>query len=207
MKRLRAFFESIVFADLKPGTRPEQGQKKRWYAPLTGAVDRLLSGGAVKDPLYLTNRTASQKMKTWAVVAVPCILVVGLVALALSQNFFDRPDTPEPKQMTPEEVSRKILPNISKDIAIETNHDVEVVEVRVDHNPPLRLVGSLRNNSTHSISAVDVVFNLTDGTGSQVGAVSGHVENLAPKALKEFQLPISQQTAAFALVRDLSLTR
>ena len=108
--------------------------------------------------------------------------------------------------MTPEEVSRKILPNIAKDIAIETNHDVEVVEVRVDHSTPLKLVGTLRNNSTHSISGVDVVFNLTDGTGSQVGAVGGHVENLAPKAVREFQFPITQPTASFALVRELNLT-
>jgi hypothetical protein len=207
MKRLRAFFESIVFADLKPGARPGQTQGMKWLGPLKGPIDRFLSGGGPKDPLYLTNRSTSQKVKAWVVVAVPCLLLMGVVALALSRSYFDPPDAPLQKEMTPEELSRKILPNLGKDIRIETNRDVEVVEVHVEHTTPLKLTGSLRNNSARNIAAVDVVFNLTDISGSQVGAVNGHVENLAPKAVKAFQFPIQQPNAAVVLVREVSISR
>jgi hypothetical protein len=207
MKRLRAVFESIVFANLKPGTRPGPTQGTKWLGPLRGPIDRFLSGGASHDPLYLTNRSLGRKIAAWSVVAVPCLLLIGVVALALSRNYFDPPDTPAPKEMTPEEVSRKILPNIAKDIRIDTNRDVEVVEVHVEHGSQPKVVGSVRNNSATNIAVVDVVFNLTDTSGSQVGAVNAHIEQLAPKAVKTFQFPIRQQKAAFALVREVGTSR
>jgi hypothetical protein len=48
-----------------------------------------------------------------------------------------------------------------------------------------------------------VVFDLTNSTGSQIGAISGTVENLPPSGHKEFQIPIKQRDAAFALVREV----
>jgi hypothetical protein len=208
MKRLRAFFESIVFADLKPGAvRQGKTQAKNWLGPLRDPIDRFLSGGASKDPLYLTNRSLGQKVKAWAVVAVPCLVIIGVVALALSKEYFAPPDAPAQKEMTPAEVSRKILPNIPKDIVIDTNRDVEVVEVHVEHAAEVKLTGSVRNNSARHFAAVDVVFNLTDKTGSQLGAVNTHIENLAPKSVKAFQIPIPQPNAAFALVREVGITR
>jgi hypothetical protein len=207
MKRLRAFFESIVFAGMRPGTRQGQTQGRNWSGPLRGSIDRLLSGGGSKDPLYLTNRSRSQKVRAWAVVVVPCLLIVGLIGLALSQNYFQPADAPVPKALTAAEVSRKILPNIGKDIKIETNRDVEVVEVHVEHAAELKLIGSVRNNTARSFSAVDVVFNLTDISGSEIGAVNGHIENLGPKSVKAFQIPIAQRNATFALVREIGISR
>ena len=207
MKRLRAFFESIVFAGLKPVARPGQAEGKGRLGPLRGLIDRLLSRDASKDPLYLTNRTLGQKVRAWAVVGVPCLLLIGVVTLALSRYYFDPQDAPPPKEMTPGEISRKILPNIGKDIQIDTNRDVEVVEVHVQHDAGLKLSGSVRNNSASNIAAVDVVFTLTDTAGSQVGAVNWHGENLAPKAVKAFQVPIQQPNAEFALVREVSISR
>ena len=207
MKRLRAFFESIVFADLKPGARPGQTSEVNWLGPLRGPIDRFLSGGASKDPLYLTNRSLGQKIKVWAMVAVPCVLIIGAVALALSSNYFDPPAARAPKEMTAEEISRKVLPNITKDIKIDTNRDVEVVEVHVEHASPLKVAGLVKNNSASNFAAVDVVFNLTDSRGSQLGAVNGHIENLAPKSVKPFQFPIRQQNAAIAIVREIGISR
>ena len=208
MKRLRAFFESILFAGLKPGARPAgQTQGMKWLGPLRDAIDRFLSGGAPKDPLYLTNRSLGRKVGFWAVVALPCLLIMGVVALALSRNYFDPADAPAPKEMTPEEVSRKVLPNIARNIQIDTNRDVEVVEVHVERAAELRVVGSVRNNSARNFAAVDVVCNLTDVRGSELGAVSGHIENLAPKSVKAFQFPIQQRNAAFALVREIGISR
>jgi hypothetical protein len=206
MKRLRALFESIVFADMKPGARTEQTQGRKSFAPVASWWERVLSGGAQKDPLYLTNRSTGQKIKAWSVIAVPCLLIIGFVAITLSRDYFDPPEVTPQKEMTAEEVSRKLLPNMAKDIQIETNHDVEVSEAHVE-TASMKLTGRLKNNSTKRFAAVDVVFNLTDSTGSQVGAVNGHVENLDPKAVKAFEFPIQQRNAAFALVRELSLSR
>jgi hypothetical protein len=207
MKRLRAFFESMVFAGLRPDARPGQTPGIKWLGPLRGPIDRFLSGGAPKDPLYLTNRTMAQKVKAWTWVAVPCLLIMGVVALALSTNFFDPPDAPPPKEPTSEEISRKMLPNIAKNIKIDTNHDVEVVEVHVEHAAELRVAGLVRNNSASNFAAVDVVFNLTDSMGSQLGAVNGHIEHLEPKSVKTFQFPIRQQNAAIAIVREVGISR
>ena len=205
MKRLRAFLDAIVFADLKPGARPGQTQETKWRGWLRRPIDRFLSGGASKDPLYLTNRSLGQKIKVWAMVAVPCVLIIGAVALALSSNYFDPPAARAPKEMT-EEISRKVLPNITKDIKIDTNRDVEVVEVHVEHAES-KLMGSVKNNSARNFAAVDVVFNLTDATGSQLGAVNAHIENLAPKSVKAFQIPIPQRNASFAMVREVGISR
>jgi len=208
MKRIRALFESIVFSGLKPGAPPAQPNAEKWYAPLLAVWDRILSGGEQRDPLYLTNRTLGQKIRLWLMVAVPCLLVIGFVAIMLSRNiFYDPPDAPAHKEMSAEEVSRKILPNIAKNIQIETNHDVEVVEVHVDQTHPMKVSGSIRNNTASTVTAVDIIINLTDSIGSQLGAVNGRVENLPPKAVKTFEFPIEQRNAAVALVREVNPVR
>lgn len=188
---------------MSPGGSPGQAQGMKWLGPLRGPVERFLSGGAPKDPLYLTNRPLSQRIRGWVIVAIPCLLIIGFVALTLSKNFFDPPDAPTTKEMTPAEISRKILPNIGTDLKIDAKHDVDIVEAHIDHSE-LKLIGSIRNNSSREIAVVEFVFNITDTSGSQLGAVDGHVENLGPKATKPFQIPVTQQNAAFALVRDLT---
>lgn len=204
MKRLRAFFESIVFAGMSPGASPGQAQGMKWLGPLRGPVERFLSGGTPKDPLYLTNRSLSQRIRGWVIVAIPCLLIIGFVALTLSKNFFNPPDAPIAKEMTPAEISRKILPNLGTDLKIDARHDVDIVEAHIEHRAGLTLTGSIRNNSAHEIAVVEFVFNLTDTSGSQLGAVDGRVENLGPKVTKSFQIPLAQQNAAFAMVRDLT---
>lgn len=207
MKRFRAFLESIAFAGLKPDVRSGQPLRMKWLGRLQVPLDRLLSGRANQDPLYLTNRTLGQKIRAWTFVAVPCLFVVGAVALTLSKDYFDPPETAAPKELTPEEVSRKILPNLRGDIHIDSNREADVVEVHVEPGAPLKLTGSVRNNSAKQIGVVDVVFILTDNEGSQVGAVTARIENLAPNGVKAFQFPIQQQNAAFALVREVNPLR
>jgi hypothetical protein len=208
MKRLRKLFDSIVFAGMKPGVRPgpqgtstvQQGEKKM------GPVERFLSRPAHVDPLYLTNRSLTKRIKYWSLVAIPCVVVIGLVALTLSRDYFDQPKAAPPKELSQEELARKTLPNIATDLTIDSNKDVEVTEVHVDQSG-MRVTGTIRNKTAHGIAVADVIFNLTDKAGSQVGAVSSHIENLAPKSTKDFQFPIKQQNAAFVLVRELNTSR
>ena len=132
---------------------------------------------------------------------------MGLVALSLSKNFFDPPVAAPQKELSPAETARKVLPNIGGDITIDTNRDVEVMQIRIDHSGPVRLTGIVQNNTSHAIRLTDIVFNLTNKSGSQVGAVNCRIDNLAPKATQEFQIPLKQQDAAFALVREVSTSR
>jgi hypothetical protein len=206
MKRLRELFESIVFAGMKPGARPGQTQERKWLGPLRGPVDRLLSGSAPADPLYLTNRSLGRRIKSWSLVVIPCLFIVGLVALALSQGYFNPPEAVPRREPSAAEAARTMLPNIARDIRIESNKEVEVVQVQVDRSA-MKVIGSVRNNAAYAIAATDVVFNLTDKSGSQVGAVRGHIENLSPKSTKDFQFPIEQRDAAFVLVREVTTSR
>jgi hypothetical protein len=206
MARLRELFESIVFAGMKPGASHGRTQGMKWLGPLRGLVERLLSGSAPSDPLYLTNRSRGQRIKSWSLVAIPCLFIVGLVALTLSNDYNGPPQAASQKEPPEVEAARKILPNLARDIKIDSNKDVEVLQVHVDLSA-MKVAGTVRNNTAHAIAVTDVIFNLANKSGSHVGAVSGHIENLPPKTTKDFEVPIKQRDAAYALVRELSTTR
>lgn len=199
MKRIRAFLESIAFAGLKPGgpaaPKPEFG----WLGPLRGPVERLLSGTAPNDPLYLSNRTSGQKLKSWSLIAIPCLVLAIGIAVTLS-NFLDPPEIKPAKEPTAAEITAKLLPNVDKDLKFTPPSEVQVIEVRVDGS---RVVGVVKNTTAREIAVTSVVFDLTNSTGSQIGAISTTVENLPASGNKEFQIPIKQRDAAFALVREV----
>lgn len=200
-RRIRQFIDSIVFAGLKPGGFRGHSEGLRWLGPLRGPVERFISGGrAPSDPFYLSNRTFGQKVRLGILIAAPCLLVAAFFGLALVQ-YFGKSTPPPAPELTPAEVALRTLPNVDKDIHLDVNIEVEVVEVHVDH-ASLRLVGTLKNNTNRAVGA-EVVFDLTDAAGSQVGAVVGRVERIAPEGKANFQFPIKQQDAAFALVREV----
>jgi len=65
------------------------------------------------------------------------------------------------------------------------------------------VAGTVKNNTGRLIHTTEIILNLTDKTGSHLGAVSAQVDNLAPHATMKFQAPIEQKDAAFALVREV----
>ncbi len=89
---------------------------------------------------------------------------------------------------------------MEKDVKFTPPSEVQVIEVKVDG---ARVVGVVKNTTAREIAMTNVVFDLTNSTGSQIGAVSATVENLPPSGHKEFQIPIKQRDAAFALVREV----
>ncbi|MCX6632033.1 MAG: FxLYD domain-containing protein [Candidatus Solibacter sp.] len=200
MKRIREFLESIVFAGLKPGGQTAPKPQLRWLGPLRGPVERLLSGGpAPTDPLYLTNRTLAQKLKSWSLVAIPCaVLAVGIV-VTLS-NVADPPGAPPPKEPTTAEIAAKLLPNMNN-LKLAPPSDVQVLELRVDGS---QLVGVVKNTAAREIAVVELVIDLTSASGSQVGAVKGTVEKLPAWGRKDFRIPIKQSNATFALIREVT---
>ena len=118
MKRIREFFESIVFAGMKPASQAAPKPQLKWLGPLRGLAERFLSGGpAPTDPLYLTNRTPGQKLRSWGLIAIPCLVLLGGVAITLS-SYLDPPAPPPAKELTAAEITAKLLPNMDRDFKL-----------------------------------------------------------------------------------------
>jgi hypothetical protein len=202
LKRLRRLIDSVVFAGLKPDAPREQAKRLRWLGPLRGLLERVLLRPAPSDPLYLSNRTFDQKVKLALAIAVPCLIVVGVTALGLS-HFFHASEHGPAAEPSGAELAAKLLPNVDKIASIEVNKDVQVLEAHVEHEGGAKVIGTAKNNTDRLIHTAEIILNLTDQTGSVLGAVSASVDNLAPNATVNFQVPIAQTDAAFALVREV----
>ena len=64
-------------------------------------------------------------------------------------------------------------------------------------------MGIARNNTDHEIAQAELVFDLTDTTGSRQGAVTTELRNIPAKSSKTFEVALEQSTATFALVREV----
>jgi len=202
LKRFRQFIDYIVFAGLKPDAPREQAKQMRRLGPLRGLLERVLLRPAPSDPLYLSNRTFDQKVKLGLAIAVPCLIAVGVNVLGLSHFF--HANTPGPAaEPSAAELAAKLLPNVDKTITIEVNKDVQVLDAHVEREGGVKVAGTVKNNTDHLIHTTEIILNVTDSTGSHLGAVSARVDNLAPRATAKFQVFIEQKDAAFALVREV----
>jgi len=203
LKRIRKAFESIAYVGLQPGAQTAKSTRLKWLGPLRGPLERFLAGGAApSDPLYLTNRSLGQKARIGAAIGVPCLVLGYLMYAVLAGDIDFGPKAP-PHEPTASEVAAKLLPHMDENIRIETNHDVDVVEVRIEHGTPPSLTGIMKNNTDHEIRVAEAVFDLTDVGGSQLGGVSAKVQNLKAGSSATFRFPIQQNEAAFALVREV----
>jgi len=173
MNRLRKFLESIVFAGMRP----------------------------TEDPLYLSNRTIRQKIKLGVLIGLPLVVVGALLLYALNEH--KNPRQAPAAQLTPEQIAQKMLPNLNGDLKVDSNRNLEVMDVHVQQGKPLRLTGEVRNKTSHAIQNAQIVFDLTDKLGSRLGAVSTTVARIEANASARFDFPIPQPNAAFALVREV----
>jgi len=203
-KSLREIVESVVFAGLKPGGQPAETPGRNWLGPFKDFIDRLLSSGpAPADPLYLSHRTTAQKVRLAVFIAIPCLILATGTVLMLT-DFFGKRLAPPAPEITRAEIAAKMLRNMDQ-VKVVTNHDIEVINVRVERGEGSTLSGTIKNNTSHVIRAANIVFDLTDSGGSQLGAVRARVENLPAQSSTGFRVPIEQQTAIAAWVRDTSI--
>ena len=203
IKRFRRFIDSVVFAGLKPEAPKEQAKRLPWLGPLRGLLERVLLRPAPSDPLYLSNRTFDQRVKVGLVIAVPCLIVVCVMALGL-RHFFHAQGPGPAREISGAELAKKLLPDMEKSIKIEVNKDVQVLDAHVEREGGMKVVGTIKNNTGRLIHTTEIVLNLADTMGSQLGAVSARVDNLAPNATASFQIPIEQTEAVIVLVREVS---
>jgi hypothetical protein len=205
-KRIKQFLENLAYTGLKAqGGRTAQTAPQRQGFIRAWAESRLTKGGP-SDPLYLSNRTLAQKLRAWALVGLPVVAVLGGLGLVLF-GYFDKdaPIAPPPAGLSNAEMAREMLPNLNKDLHIETQHDLEVEDVHVVVGAPSRLVGVAKNITDRQISKAELVFDLTDRSGSRQGAVSTELKNIASKTSVPFQFAIESSAATFALVREVQV--
>ena len=196
-KRFRNIFESIVYAGMKPNARPAQG------APVSkpGLLARVLSGPSTSDPLYLTNRTWKQKLKSGLVIGVPCVLLAGAMGLGLSHLY--APQSAPPKEPTPAEIVANLLPGLEKTVDL-TPREVEIEYLHPETVGSPKLVGSLKNNTDRTVT-VEFTADLADIHGSKIDSVTERVEKAPPKTSVSFEFPIDDPEAAIAVVRPGTL--
>ena len=203
-KRFRTFFEKLVYAGMKPGeVSPASAPSDplRWLGPLRGPVDRFLSGGNPNDPLYLTNRSTKRKVLGWVAISLPFVAMVAALYMVASGSF-GTPVTPEAAELKPADVAAKLLPNL-KDVKLGISHDVVVVDVRITRGPASILSGSVKNTSERRVETAELMFELTDGSGSQIGTVLVKVPNIRSQEIRKFSVPISSRTAVNALIQEI----
>jgi hypothetical protein len=96
-----------------------------------------------------------------------------------------------------------MLPELNKPIHVDSNTDIEVLEMYVDHAAGDKLLGKLRNTTSHTIQAGEVDFVLIGDSGTQVGAVRVQVNKLAAGETVPFAQPIAEKAASSAQVREV----
>jgi hypothetical protein len=163
-------------------------------------LEQFIAGSGPADPLYLTNRSRGQKFRLALLVGTPVLVVAVLVVLALG-NFFDSDAPPKAAPVAkPGELTANVLPDLAKTYHSDSDPDCEVIEAGVAAQT---LSGKVRNDTDHLIHVADLVFDVTDDTGSQLGAVAVRVESIAPRATVAFHQPLPQHNAQTALVREI----
>jgi len=173
------------------------------FRPLWVRFDKFLSGGARRDPFYLSNRTTPQKLRSWLAIGVPCLVLAGFLAFGLTRRGGAK--VVPPSEPTPAQVAAKMLPDYTKTVDLSGERAVLVDEVEVEQSEPRRVIGVARNNSDHEVASADVVCELENRRGSRLGAVTAHVSELAPHSTKRFQVEIAQATATIAIVREIDV--
>ncbi len=198
--RIKTFFESLIFAGLKPGGGAQAPRRGR-LGPLREKIERFLSGGrAPSDPFYLSNRSWKQKLRLAVGIAVPGALLLGALALVFTNVY--APTAAPPKETPASEILAKLLPNLEKTIQLDKYPDAEFVELRVRRDGPRALVGVLRNKTDRVIS-VEFDADLADLNGARVGSITKRVEKAPAKGLISFEFPLDNADAAVVFIRRM----
>jgi hypothetical protein len=213
LKGFKEIFEKLAYAGLKPqGGRPVQASAApkadsapaKGFAAFRAWVDSKLNKGGDVHPLYLSKRTPMQRAKVWALPGLVVTLALGGAGLVLMGYF--EPDyvvTPPPAGLTNAEIAAKILPDLSKDLHIETQHDLDIQDVQVVTDPPVHLAGVVKNNTDHAISKAELTFDLADWKGSTQGTVSIELKNIGSGATVPFQIALEARRTTIAWVREV----
>jgi len=163
--------------------------------------ESILTGRAPSDPLYLTNRTWRQKLKTALLIALAAGVLLAVVAIGVADPFgfrkVDAYDNSATEALSPAPKTQPLEPILSSE-------GLEVVNIRIDRaaRPPV-VTGIVRNNSERRVKSAEVRYYLGDAHGSVVGGDTAGVSNVAPHGSAGFRVPLKTAQAEYVLVRDV----
>jgi len=174
---------------------------------LAKRLELFFTGGRSHDPLYVTNRTTGQKVRFFLLVGTPVLAISIFIGLAM-MNYFDPPPKPENPAVAKEptgEITAKVLPHVDKELPVanEYSRDIEVLEASVSRAGEHAISGKVRNTTDHPVALAELIFDITDDEGSQLGGVSVRIQNVPPHAIVPFKTVLQQQNARSALVREV----
>ncbi len=159
---------------------------------LKGWIDRLISGKAPSDPLYLSNRRLRDRLWPW--IAACTFFLVLLVAWKVAV----------PRSQPPAHA----LPSSAKLAAMAfprfADSQLEVLGVGVLANGS-KLEGEVRNKTGHVIALGRLSFELQDAQGQYTGATGTELKEIQPGQITRFELPIRQPDTRVALVTGISV--
>jgi hypothetical protein len=163
------------------------GRLSRW-------IDQILSvGPPPADPLYVSNRTTGRRILLAGMIVLPCLPLATIIFLAGRNGAQSLPSPPSSTPQPPAAIRPIALPE----------PQLEIIEARVERGRGAELKAAVHNKSGHPVRHAEIVFELTDKEGSPVGTVSQKIPALAPDSVVEFELPIGQQDAVYAQVREI----
>ena len=178
-----------------------QNDRMKWAGPLRDTFRRLIDGPTQSDPLYLTNRTIGQRARVWAMVAVPVLVIGGLVVYVLNEKFVRK--TAPPVEISNAEIAKRSLPGLNQPIKVAVNPDLEVVAAEAQRGSAPSIFGVLKNKSGQKYPYVKLEFELADTRNTTVGAAATVLENVAPHSETKFRFAIPQKDVGLVLVREI----
>jgi hypothetical protein len=162
-------------------------------------MDRFLSGGRSKDPLYLSNQSLWRKSSRVILILFPLLVVAVVIALFSFKLILKQ--TAPAREPTAAEVAAR-LPDF-RELKIGENPDVTLLEAEIRTEGAARIVfGRVRNNTSRHLAQVQLVFSVTDSRGSQLGAEAVTVEDVGPRSIRPFQYKSKFADAVIAIVRE-----
>jgi hypothetical protein len=197
MNPIRSLIEKVLFAGLKPGGKLVAEKRSGPLAGIRDWIDRFVNGGRPKDPLYLSNRSWGERLRLGIVVAVPCLLVGGVMSLFIAGVF--RPKPAPPKELTAAELMAKILPNMDESIDFKLSKDASVESVSVSREGPRRVFGAVRN-TTDRVVSVEMELRFTDQYVSNIGSQVFVVDKVPANGTTNFSFPLNIENAVYAVV-------
>ncbi len=178
-----------------------EAEKSR-LARLRERFDRILAGRPPSDPLYLSNRTWKQKLGLGALITIPALILLALVAIGSTDMF--RLNKADPfAHPVAEAPPPRPVPQPAPDPSLNTA-GLEVLNLRLikDAGPPA-VSGMVRNNTDRRIGSVELSYYLADRQGSLVGSESTTIRNIEPHGSVPFRVPLKITGAAYAIVREV----
>ncbi len=173
------------------------------FDPILVRIDRLISGKAPADPLYITNRSWQQKAKNAALAGAPVLLLIIVVAMGSTDLFRFR--KVNPYEHTLREAAARPSSERLPELVLRPA-DLEVVNIRIakDSGSP-SVTGIFRNNTNQKVDSAEVTYYLADTDGSLLATETANVANVQPHGSVAFHAPLKTANAEFVIVGDVHL--